>query len=110
MIPLSTTTITVTRVPPDPARDGYDTQPAAAPVASNVRAVIGSYSGRQQITTGDRTVVTFTLRADPCDIRADDTVTDNGNGQTYRVIWARVRIALGLDHVEANLEQVAGAS
>lgn len=110
MIPLATTTITVSRVPRDPTRDGYDTAPAAVPVVAGLRAHIGSPSGSQNIATGDRTVVTFALDADPADIQADDTVTDDTTGQTYRVIWARSRVALGLDHVQGAIEQVGGAA
>jgi hypothetical protein len=110
VLPLATTTIDITRVAHDATRDGYDPRPNPTTVARNVRAVIGSPSGRQNISAGDRTVVTWSLRADPCDLTADDTVTDNTTGDTYRVIWARQRYELGLGYTAAGLEQVAGAS
>lgn len=110
MIPLATTTLTVSRVPADPTRDGYDTQPAAAPVVTGLNAVIGNPGGSQNITAGDRTVVTFPLTTDPADIQADDTILDEQTGEQYRVMWARNRSGLGLDHVEGEVEQVAGAS
>jgi hypothetical protein len=109
-IPLSTTTITVKRIPRDDTRDGYDTQPAAATIASGVRANIGSPSGSENIAAGDRTVVTFRITADPTDLQADDQVTDDTTGATYRCVWARNRIGLGLDHTTGALEQVVGAS
>lgn len=110
MIPLALTTVTVSRIPPDPTRDGYDTQPNAATVVAGVRAVVGHPSGSQNITAGDRTVVTFPFTTDPADITADDTITDDQTGTTYRVMWARPRVGLGLDHVEGECEQVQGAS
>lgn len=110
MLPLATTTITVKRVPADPTRDGYDTPPAATTIASGVRAVIGNGSGSQNITAGDRTVVTFPFTADTTDVQADDTVIDETTGDTYRVEWARSRQGLGLDHTAGQLEQVGGAS
>lgn len=110
MIPLATTTLSISRVPDDPTRDGTDTPPAAATVATGVRAVIGNPSGSQNITSGDRTVVTFPFTTDPADITADDTLTDEQTLDTYRVMWARTRHGLGLDHTEGECEQVAGAS
>ena len=108
-LPFATTTLTVSRVPPDSTRDGYDPQPAPT-VLATVRGVIGNPSGSQNITAGDRTVVTFPFRTDPTDITADDTLLDNTNGLTYRVRWARNRYGLGLDHVEGECEQIQGAS
>ena len=109
-IPLFTTTITITRVPRDDTRDGYDTPPDPDTIATGVRADIGAPSGSQNITTGDRTVVTFRLTADPTDLQADDTVIDDTTGDTYRCIWARQRRGLGLNHTTGALEQVSGAS
>lgn len=109
-IPLATTTIAVSRVPPDATRDGYDTPPAPVIVATAVPAVIGAPSGSQDITYGDRTVVTFRLNCDPTDLRPGDTVTDEVTGETYRTLWARTRRGLGLDHTEGSLQQVSGAS
>jgi len=110
MIPISLTTVTVSRVTPDSTRDGYDPQPAPTTISSGVRAVIGNPGGSQNITAGDRTVVTFPFTTDPADITADDTLTDDVTGTTYRVMWARARTGLGLDHIEGECEQVEGAS
>lgn len=110
MIPMHTTTVTVTRVPRDSTRDGYDPAPDPDTIETGLRAHIGSPSGSQNITTGDRTVVRFVLSTDPADIQADDTVTDDRTGEVYRVVWARNRAALGLDHVQGAIEQVGGAS
>jgi len=109
-IPLALTTVTVSRVPADPTRDGFDPQPDPVNIATGIRAVIGNPSGSQNITAGDRTVVTFPFTTDPSDIQADDTITDDTTGDEYRVMWARTRAGLGLDHVEGECEQVQGAS
>lgn len=109
-IPLATTTITIKRVPPDDTRDGYDAAPDLATIATRVAANIGAPSGSQNITTGDRTVVTFRLTCDPTDLQADDQVVDDTTGDTYRCVWARGRKGLGLNHTTAALEQVTGAS
>lgn len=109
-IPLATTTVTIKRVPRDDTRDGYDTQPAAATIAAGVRAHIGSPSGSDNITSGDRTVVRFAIDTDPTDLQADDTVIDDMTSEEYRCIWARTRHGLGLDHTTGAIEQVTGAS
>lgn len=110
MIPLATTTITITRIPRDDTRDGYDTQPEPDTIASGVRAHIGNPSGSDNITSGDRTVVRFAITTDPTDLQADDTVIDDNTGAQYRCVWARNRQGLGLDHTTGAVEQVAGAS
>lgn len=107
MIPLATTTISITR-PPDTANvDGYDTTGDPTTVITGVRAQISSPSGRNTITVGNRTVYVWKITADPCDLRSDDTVTD-ADGNTFRVQWARQRRGLGLDHTTGGLIQVEG--
>ncbi len=108
MIPFAVTTITVRRVAADPTRDGYDPAPAPTVTATAVRAVISSPSGMETLTAGERTTVTFTLTADPTDLRSDDTVTDDTTGETYRVEWTRQRRGLGLAHTTGRLKQVTG--
>lgn len=110
MIPLALTTITVSRVASDGTLDGYDPQPDPTTITTGLRAVIGNPGGSQNITAGDRTVVTFPFTTDPADIQADDTITDETTGTQYRVEWCRPRTGLGLDHVEGECEQVSGAS
>lgn len=110
MIPVALTTVTVSRVTPEPTLDGYDVQPDPGTIVTGVRAAIGNPGGSQNITAGDRTTVTFPFTTDPADITADDTLTDEQTGEQYRVMWARTRTGLGLDHTEGECEQVAGAS
>ena len=109
-IPLATTQISVLRVAADPARDPYDAKPAAAVIASGIRAHISTPNGREQTAGGSQEVVEFRLSCDPVDLRHTDQVQDEATGAVYEVTWARAREGLGLDHVEAGLKQVAGVA
>lgn len=107
MIPVATTTITISR--PRTDEDPYDT-PVVRPVANGIRAVIGSPSGRDHILGGHQEIVTAKLDCDPCDLKHYDRVTDDTTDDTYSVVSIRTRVGLGLDHIEAGLNAVAGAS
>lgn len=107
MIPLSTTTITIRR--PAAGVDPYE-QTTAALVTQGIAAHIGSPGGADVRIGGDQQIITDHLDADVCDLRHGDTVTDDGNGVTYQVVWVRRRIGLGLDHMAAGLVQVEGAA
>ena len=109
-VPLHTTTIAVLRIPADSARDPYDAKPAAAVVASGIRAHISTPRGREQTAGGSQEVVEFRLSCDPVDLRHTDQVQDEETDALYEVTWARIRQGLGLDHVEAGLKQVAGVA
>ena len=109
-VPLHTTTIAVLRVPADSARDPYGAQPAAEVIASGIRAHISTPRGREQTAGGSQEVVEFRLSCDPVDLRHTDRVRDEQADALYEVTWARTRKGLGLDHVEAGLKQVTGAS
>lgn len=109
MIPLATTTISATRVPADPTRDGYDTAPAPISVATGVRAVINPPSASVNLTTGERIAYHHRLVCDIADLQADDTVTD-ADGNVYTLEWVKTIRGLGLDHMEGSLMVVVGAS
>jgi hypothetical protein len=110
MIPYATTTITVLRVPADPARDPEDPQPEAAAVATGVRAHISTSNGREEIEgASTQEIVAFRLSCDPTEILKDDQVRDDSTGEVYEVAWARERRGLGLDHMEGGLRQVRGS-
>lgn len=91
------TTITIRR--PDPAVDavqdpygaGYGT-PSDIPnqwttVATDVQATIKPGSGAT-VRPGDSEEITYSLDADPCDLRHTDHVIDNADGTVYAVQWA----------------------
>jgi len=107
-IPMHTTTISVLRLPPDPARDPHDPQPEPGVIASGVRAHIASPRGRERSGGGEQEVVEFRLSCDPVDLRHTDRVQDDQTGDLYEVTWARPRGGLGLDHTQAGLKQVSG--
>ena len=107
MIPLATTTITISRKRED--EDPYET-PTIRAVATGIRAVIGSPSGRDRVIGGDQSSITAKLDCDVCDLRHYDIVTDDRTCVEYAVVWVTNRIGLGLDHLEAGLNATVGAS
>lgn len=107
-VPLHTTTISVLRLPTDPARDPYDPQPAPEVVASGVRAHVSTPRGREQTAGGSQEVVEFRLTCDPVDLRHTDQVQDEQTDALYEVTWARTREGFGLDQTQAGLKQVTG--
>lgn len=111
MIPLATTTVTVAREESGLDVDPYDAaQPAPTTITTGVRAVVGAPSANVALSGGDRVVYTSTLRADPCDLQADDTVTDATTGLVWVVLWARRVTAVGQDMMTAQLRLVTGAT
>lgn len=109
-IPLETTLISVQRSTVGVDVDPSDAPPAAlTPVASGVRAVINTPSASVVLSSGDRVVYTAGFSCDPCDVIADDTVTES-DGTQWMCLWARPQVGLGLDHVEGQLRLVTGAS
>ena len=108
-IPFSTTAITVTRVPEDETRDGYDPTPPPVTVATAVRAVIPPPSPSDQLAGGERVDYNSTMRCDPCDIQQDDTVLD-GQGNQWRVLNVTPVSAFFLDFLNVSLRRVTGAS
>lgn len=107
-LPLATTTVTVLRLPADVMRDGYDDPPDRTSVVTGLRAQIGSPSGRESVTAGDRTVATFTLHTDPFEFTASDRIVDEGTGETYDLVWAQRRDGM-LAHTVGALVQATGA-
>lgn len=106
-IPTATTTITVEAMTETEPGEGR----TAATVASGIRAVIGSPSGREQPAPGGGTSrVTDVLNCDPCPELADNTcrVTDDTTGTVYEVEWVRQRGGFGLEHTKAGLVQIVG--
>ena len=110
-VPLATTAITVERVVTTTDEDGYDPNAAApTPLAKHVRATISVPTGAVQLAGGDRVVTTATLHCDPTDLQSQDTVTDEGDGTVWTVLWARQYGAFGLGHTLAQLRLVQGVT
>lgn len=108
MLPLALTTISTTRAKANV--DPYKPGPATGdtPVVTGLRAAISSDTGTAQILTGTRVEYTFVLNTDPADLRAGDTVIDDGTGEKYVLLWVRLRAGLGLDHMTGRLRMVTG--
>lgn len=101
-LPLSTTTITISRSNQDGTKDAYDGVTYSV-VASGVRAVIGALSGGETVAGSSSEQLSAHLDADPCDLRHDDRVTDEQTLEQFEVTWTRRRIGMGLDHQVADL-------
>lgn len=110
MIPVATTTVTVKRVPSDPDRDPYDPQPDPVVVVSGVRAHITTARGSEDRGGSDRSHVHFRMSCDQYagGLLHTDTVEDEQSGEVYEVKWAVARTALGLDHIQAGMDQISG--
>lgn len=109
MLPLTTTTVTVTR--PDGSGDPYVDPGAAATVGTALPAHISSPSGSDRRVGGDQELVDAVLLLDPSPaLTRLDLVHDDGTGEDYNVTWTRQRQGLGLDHQVAGLVAVKGGA
>lgn len=113
-LPLSNTTITVSRPASDATAgdwvDGYDANPPAlAEVQSGVAAMIPPPSASARLAGGDRVVYNATMQCDPCDLQNADIVTDDASGNQWTVLWVTpVAGFLGFDHLTVGLRMVEG--
>lgn len=109
-LPMATTTISTTRSANNGSTDLYDTPATPAAVLSGVRAVITGPSSRTSFSAGQRVVTTAAFRADPCDVKTGDVMTDDTSGTVYQVLWALDRYELGLAYTYGALQIVKGAT
>lgn len=109
MIPTAATTISISRVPLSATRDEWDEDPApaAAVVATGIRAVIWSPSGSETQTGATREMRQANLTADPCDLLHTDAVIDEVTGDMWAVLWVQQRSG-PLPHTRAGLGRTAG--
>lgn len=105
MIPLSTTTVTVTSHTETEPGEGQ----TAATRASGIRAVIGSPSGTEIAAPGGGTErVDAVLNCDPiAGLAHTDTIVDDQTGLTYEARWVQQRPGM-LAHTRAGLVRVKG--
>lgn len=107
MIPISTTTIAVLRIP---AAASYDEpysgagQPTRIPVITGVRAVIDRVTGTSNIEGGQQNVTLYQLTCDPCDLIYLDLILDELSGRTFRIRW----LMHYPQHVEAGIRDIDG--
>jgi hypothetical protein len=127
MLPLTTHTFTVTRLPEtglvDPwAADLAETAGAAGTVASGVGGVLTALSGTSGFDgAANRSTVKWKLHLNlvdgsgaPITVKAEDFLVDGANGERYRIEWVRYRpdpvfpSGGGLDHLEGHVVRVVG--
>jgi hypothetical protein len=111
-LPLSTTTISILRLPPtDLLAEPYDNPGVAerSVIASGIRAHL-DINGSEITRGGEQTSYQARFYADPCDIDHLDWFRDDRNGYLYEVQTAVLYQALGLDHVEGTARRVVGAT
>lgn len=118
-LPITTTTITVTRdarpATEDPYGAGYDApaarDDAVSTTAALVPAVVSPAGGTGGNVGGTSQRIDARLVCDPCDIAYGDTVTDDVTGWKYRVEWAVPTTGVaGLGHIAAGLVSDKGRS
>jgi hypothetical protein len=109
MLPVTTTSVRVERR--NPQADAYE--PADPQfVAEHLKATISGPGGSEGLIGGSVEIVDARLHVDalaPALVK-DDVVVDETTGDTWRVVWRRIRIGFGLDHQVAGLVAVRGAS
>lgn len=109
MLPVATTTVTITRWTGQDG-DPYEVGRSVA-TSVTVEAVIGSPSGSLRGAGGARSEVDAVLHVPAGTLLpADATVLDDQTGRTWRVAWVEERPGLGIDHVRAGLVRVSGAA
>lgn len=106
-IPLSTTSITVLRLPPsldfeEPYAGSTDVQRTAT--AQHVRAVIDHPTGTAEVAGGQQNVADYGLKCDYVDLTYLDHIQDEKTGRVYRITW----FLAYPDHVEAGIRDVEG--
>jgi hypothetical protein len=110
MIPLSTTTISVLRIPvADEYDEPYDGagEPERDVVATGVRAVIDYPTGGLQLEGGQQNVIDYGLKCDPIDggLQYPDWIKDEYSSRTFRIVWF---LEFPGSHVEARMRDTEG--
>jgi hypothetical protein len=110
MLPLTTTTITVTR-PAAPSGDYEDDAGEPLLVATGLAVAITSPTGADSVVGGQQERVDAVLTAPTAPrLQHVDQVVDTCTGDAYRIAWVRRRRGLGLDHQTAGLVAVKGGA
>jgi hypothetical protein len=105
MLPLATTTVTIERWSPS--------YPGQREVVATSPAVVGNVSGREQYAykglapSGWDQMLEAKANTEIVDLAYGDLLTDDGTGQTYRVLSSVLRQGLGIDHQESWLARYA---
>ncbi len=106
-VPLSTTLVTFSRPTPG---DPYENATLTV-LATGVRAHFSKPTGNERTVGGQKEIVDAVLLCDPVDgVDHYCLATDEADGSRWDVKWVRRRRGLGLDHLQAGVIAVAGAS
>lgn len=106
-IPLSTTKISVLRLPAssdyeEPYAGDNDVQ--RTPTAQHIRAVIDRPTGTAEIAGGQQNVADYGLKCDYVELTYLDHIQDETTGRIFRITW----FLAYPDHVEAGIRDVEG--
>lgn len=104
-LPTATTTIDVI----EKTGAAYEAQTETT-VFSAVRAVFSAPRGSSQIVGGEESVTDMELYCDPIALKYNHIVNNNMTNERWEVIWVTQRRAVGLDHCQAGVNRVVGAS
>lgn len=110
-LPISTTTISILRIPWDDhePRDPLDPRPAAEVIATGIPAHISTSTGIENINGSAQEVVTYRLNCDPTDVTFEDQILDERTNDIYEVTWTRERVEfVGLEYIQGGLKKVTG--
>lgn len=102
MIPLHTTTITVTRLADQDT--GYpDIEPAWQPVVAGVNAHFTiRQTGSEIMASESRSEANSILICDPCGLQQGDRVTDDMTGAVWEVMWLIERTYPGMEYTRSE--------
>lgn len=103
-IPLSTTTISVSRIAAGTEYDEPYEGETWDLIATAVPAVIDRPGGQIQLEGGQQNVAVYGLKCDVTDLTYLDLVTDETTGRTFRIQW----LMAYPDHIEAQLYDTEG--
>lgn len=111
MLPLSTTTVSILRLPTadlyEEPYGGSDVQDRTT-VASGIRAVIDQPGGSLQVEGGQQNIANYGLKCDPIsggeNLHYLDLIQDDRSGRTFRIVW----FIDHFDHIEAVMRDVEG--
>lgn len=106
-LPLATTTVTIveTASSGDPYEDATPTT-----LATGVRAVIGSPSGRDLCVGGEQSIIHAVADVDGMLVTHTCQLIDETTGDRWAVAWVQRRVGLGLDHQHCGLTRVTGGA
>ena len=107
VLPITTTRVDLYR----PLLDDGDAPVARQPYRVGLLAVVHSQSGSEQVVGGQKETATGRLDLGVnVGLKHWDQVYDRSTQEWWEFTWVKVRVGLGLYHVEAGLKSTQGVS